>query len=227
MQISTSHCTKLAELARAIERKIRVVVAIVRSDAMSAYPGERLALFIDGPQLYRAQAARGVQIDFRRFLDHWRDRGRLVHARFYAPNDPEWRPLRDWLSYNGFIVCPDPGAGALAHAAARTDMAVQLAADALDLGAHVDHIILVSGNAQFCALAHELKARGNRVSVLSTLHGLAADKLRRSADHFLDLADLPSSIVLQPKTPSPADKTEASDAIEAAPLAQEKCRGAE
>src|SRR5262249_33143491 len=116
MQISTSHCTKLAELARAIERKIRMVVAIVRSDAMSAYPGERLALFIDGPQLSRAQAARGVQIDFRRFLDHWRDRGRLVHARFYAPNDPEWRPLRDWLSYNGFIVCPDPGAGALAHA---------------------------------------------------------------------------------------------------------------
>ena len=47
------------------------------------YENERVALFIDGANLYSAARALGFDIDYRRLLKVFREKGRMVR-------DPEW-----------------------------------------------------------------------------------------------------------------------------------------
>ena len=48
------------------------------------YENERVALFIDGANLYSAARALGFDIDYRRLLNVFRDKGRLVRAYYYS-----------------------------------------------------------------------------------------------------------------------------------------------
>ena len=51
---------------------------------MMFYPQERLALFIDGANLYSAARSLGFDIDYRRLLKVFREKGRLVRAYYYT-----------------------------------------------------------------------------------------------------------------------------------------------
>ena len=69
----------------------------------------KLALFIDGANLYSTARALGFDIDFKKLLAVFAERGRLLRAFYYTPmfEDQEGsstRPLIDWLSYNGHDV---------------------------------------------------------------------------------------------------------------------------
>src|SRR5580765_6550744 len=73
---------------------------------MHFYPNERLALFIDGANLYATAKALGFDIDYKRLLALFRTKGQLVRALYYTAlaEDQEYssiRPLVDWLDYNG------------------------------------------------------------------------------------------------------------------------------
>src|ERR1700739_4639667 len=75
---------------------------------MSVSP-HRIALFIDGPNFYATAKALGLDVDYKRVLNAFDDRGTLVRAFYYAIliEDQEYssiRPLVDWLDYNGFTV---------------------------------------------------------------------------------------------------------------------------
>ena len=70
---------------------------------------ERLAVFIDGANLYAAARALGFDIDYRKLLNVFRDRGRLIRAYYYTAliEDQEYSPIRplvDWLDYNGYTM---------------------------------------------------------------------------------------------------------------------------
>ena len=51
---------------------------------MVSYPDERIALFIDGANLYSAARSLGFDIDYKRLLDHFAGRGRMVRAFYYT-----------------------------------------------------------------------------------------------------------------------------------------------
>ncbi len=51
---------------------------------MTFYPTDRLALFIDGPNLHAAAKTLGFDIDFKRLLDEFRKRGLLTRALYYT-----------------------------------------------------------------------------------------------------------------------------------------------
>src|SRR5262244_2070364 len=77
------------------------------------YENERVALFIDGANLYSAARALGFDIDYRRLLKVFREKGRLVRAYYYTAlvEDQEYSPIRplvDWLDYNGFSLVTKP-----------------------------------------------------------------------------------------------------------------------
>jgi uncharacterized LabA/DUF88 family protein len=62
----------------------------------------RMALFIDGSNLYMTAKAMGFDIDFRRLLKEFQSRAMIVRALYYSPiiEDQEYssiRPLIDWL----------------------------------------------------------------------------------------------------------------------------------
>jgi uncharacterized LabA/DUF88 family protein len=69
----------------------------------------RIALFIDGANLYATAKALGFDIYFKRLLTDFQNRGTAVRAFYYAVivEDQEHsniRPLIIWLDYNGFTV---------------------------------------------------------------------------------------------------------------------------
>ena len=70
---------------------------------------EKMALFIDGANLYATAKSLGFDIDYKRLLREFQSRGYLLRAFYYTAviEDQEYssiRPLIDWLDYNGYSV---------------------------------------------------------------------------------------------------------------------------
>ena len=73
------------------------------------------------------------------------------------------------------------------------NMDMELALDMLKLAPHIDHAYLFSGDGDFCLLLQEVQNLGVKVTVVSSTHtypAMAADSLRRKADHFIELEDI-------------------------------------
>jgi uncharacterized LabA/DUF88 family protein len=168
---------------------------------MNFYPSERIALFIDGANLYATAKALGFDIDYKRLLNLFRTKGRLLRALYYTAlaDDQEYssiRPLIDWLDYNGYTMVTKPTkefTDASGRRKIKGNMDIELTVDAMELAEHLDHIILFSGDGDFRTLVEALQHRGKRVSVVSTMNTqppMVSDELRRQADQFVDLADM-------------------------------------
>ena len=48
------------------------------------YPQERIGLFIDGSNLYAAARSLSFDIDYKRLLDAFTEKGRLIRAFYYT-----------------------------------------------------------------------------------------------------------------------------------------------
>ena len=164
-------------------------------------PSARTALFIDGANLYATARALGFDIDYRRLLREFQDRGTLLRAFYYTAivEDQEYtsiRPLVDWLDYNGYTVVTKPTkefVDAVGRRKVKSNMSVELAVNAMELAEHIDAMVLFSGDGDYRPLLKAMQRRGVHVTVVSTLAtqpAMVADELRRQADAFLDLADL-------------------------------------
>ena len=178
---------------------------------MHFYPNERIALFIDGANLYATAKSLGFDIDYKRLLTHFRSKGQLVRALYYTAlaEDQEYssiRPLIDWLDYNGFTMVTKPTkefTDASGRRKVKGNMDIELAVDAMRLAQSLDHVVLFSGDGDFRSLVAALQQMGKRVSVVSTLQTqppMVADELRRQADQFVDIADLEQLICRDPAT---------------------------
>jgi uncharacterized LabA/DUF88 family protein len=169
---------------------------------MHFYPNERIGLFLDGANLFACLRALGFMIDYKRMLAAFGQTGRLVRAVYYLvlTEDQSARPFAGWLQYNGFTVVTKTAkeyTDELGRRKIRGNLDVELAVDALRLGESFDHIVLFSGDSDYCRLVAALQRKGRRVSVVSTMRTqppMAADELRRQADQFIELADLKSLI---------------------------------
>ena len=172
---------------------------------MSSYSQERIGLFIDGANLYAAARALGIDMDYKRLLDEFASRGRLIRAFYYTAmiEDQEYSPIRplvDWLDYNGYTMVTKPTkefTDASGRRKIKGNMDVELAIDMLEMADHLDHVVLFSGDGDFRRLVEAIQRRGVRVTVVSTLQSqppMVADELRRQADCFIDLYDLEPKI---------------------------------
>ncbi len=176
---------------------------------MHFYAGEKLALFIDGANLYASAKALAFDIDFKRLLGFFRQKGNLIRACYYTAlfEDQEYssiRPLIDWLDYNGYTMVTKPTKEFTDFSGRRKtkgNMDIELAVDAMSLAKTLDHIILFSGDGDFTCLVAALQKKGKRVSIVSTRKTqppMVADELRRQADQFIDLVDLEQLICRDP-----------------------------
>ncbi len=172
---------------------------------MHFYQTERIAIFVDGANLYATAKALGFDVDYKKLLGLFRSKGQLVRALYYTAlaEDQEYssiRPLVDWLDYNGFTMVTKPTkefTDSLGRRKIKGNMDIELTVDAMRMADVVDHIVLFTGDGDFRALVAALQLKGKRVSVISTLQtqpAMVADELRRQADQFIDIADLEGSI---------------------------------
>src|SRR6266849_6603193 len=173
---------------------------------MIFYPEERIAIFIDGANLYAAARGLGFDIDYKRLLDLFASKGRLMRAFYYTAliEDQEYSPLRplvDWLDYNGYTMVTKPTkeyTDAMGRRKIKGNMDIELAIDMLDMAQYLDHIVLFSGDGDFRRLVEAVQRKGVRVTVVSTVRSsppMVADELRRQADIFLELQELAPSIM--------------------------------
>lgn len=168
---------------------------------MLFYPEERLALFIDGANLYATARALDMEIDYKSLRAHFSKKGRLLRAFYYTAilEDQEYSPLRpliDWLDYNGFTLVTKPVKEFTDEQGRRKikgNMDIEIAVDMLNISDQLDHVVLFSGDGDFRRLLEAIQRRGVRATVVSsnrTQPSMIADELRRQADQFLDLENM-------------------------------------
>ena len=178
-------------------------------------PREKIALFIDGANLYATSRALGFDIDYRKLLSSFQKRGYLLRAYYYTAlvEDQEYssiRPLIDWLDYNGFKVVTKPAkefTDSTGRRKIKGNMDIELTVDALEIADVVDHYVIFSGDGDFRTLVEALQRRGRKVSIVSTMASqppMISDDLRRQADSFIELQDMAPSIM---RNHHPRDET--------------------
>lgn len=160
---------------------------------MRFYPHERIGLFVDGPNLWETAKAMGLDIDYHRLQVVFADQATLICSHYFTPLDDRQedftplRPLVDWLEYNGWSVTTR-----------NKDTDVDLAVMMMEVAGTLEHLVLFSGDSDFCSLVIALQRLGKRVTVVSGLKN-CSDELRRIASFFVDLEDLRAGIARPPR----------------------------
>ncbi|MEC9345323.1 MAG: NYN domain-containing protein [Pseudomonadota bacterium] len=183
------------------------------------YPAEKIALFIDGANLYAAARAMNFDIDYRKLRALFAKQAKLVRAFYYTAliEDQEYSPLRplvDWLDYNGFTMVTKPAkefVGADGRRKVKGNMDIELAIDMMEMAEFIDHAILFSGDGDFRSLLEAVQRKGIRCTVVSTIRvqpPMIADELRRQADRFIDLQVLQPLIAREGIVRSPSPRRE-------------------
>lgn len=167
---------------------------------------EKIALFIDGANLYAAARALGFDIDYKRLLSVLGENARVIRAFYYTAliEDQEYSPIRplvDWLDYNGYTMVTKPTkefTDSYGRRKIKGNMDIELAIDVMEMASIIDHVVLFSGDGDFRRLIEAVQRKGVRVTVVSTVKSsppMVADELRRQADHFVEMTDLTEEIV--------------------------------
>jgi len=190
------------------------------------YRDERLALFIDGSNLYAAARALGFDIDYKLLRSEFVRRGKLVREFYYTAqlDEQEYSPIRplvDWLDYNGFTMVTKPAkefTDSMGRRKIKGNMDIELAVQAMEMADKIDHMVLFSGDGDFRPLVEGVQRKGVRVSVVSTIRSqppMIADDLRRQADNFIELDEL-RDVIGRPPRPVRRDETDAAEDTDAA-----------
>ncbi len=168
---------------------------------MKFYPDERVAVFIDGANLYSAARGLMFDIDYKKLLEFFQSKCRLIRATYYTAllDDQEYSPIRplvDWLDYNGYSMVTKPAkefTDSMGRRKIKGNVDIELAVDMMEMSSRIDHAVLFSGDGDFRSLVEAVQRRGVRVTVVSTMRSptpMVADELRRQADTFIDLMDM-------------------------------------
>lgn len=187
---------------------------------------ERLAVFIDGANLYAASRSLGFDVDYKSLHAFFRLRAYVVRMFYYTAvleteDYTPLKPLVDWLGYNGYTVVTKPAkefTDSTGRRRVKGNMDIELAIDMLEMAPHVNHIVLFSGDGDFRRLIEAVQRKGVRVSVVSTIKTqpvLIADELRRQADQFIELADIMGEFtrrIVPPREPGAAREGERATA---------------
>src|SRR5262249_15327442 len=170
---------------------------------------DKIAIFVDGANLNATARTLGFDVDYKRLLREFQDRGSVIRAFYYiAINETQEylsiRPLLDWLDYNGYTVVTKAAKEFVDPSGRRRmkgSMDIELAVDAMEIARNIDRMILFSGDGDFRSLVEAVQRRGVHVPVISTVATqppMIADELRRQTDVFTDLVELQSRLGRDP-----------------------------
>jgi uncharacterized LabA/DUF88 family protein len=155
----------------------------------------RVALFIDGGNLYHAAKKLGFKVDFLRLREFLVPSNVLLYrAYYYSAYDPTQgfiMKILDFLRHNDFVVVTKQVKKFSAEMKGNLD--VDLVIDMMTTLDHYDIGVLLSGDGDFTRLVQELQKNGKKIQVVSTektIPSLLAQELKDQADEFIELADI-------------------------------------
>lgn len=156
----------------------------------------RIALFIDGANVYAAAKRLGWNFDHRKILDFFGSQGILHNAFYYTavpmPMDDKQKRFIDALTYMGYTVRTRPLREATdenGNPYRRASLDIELVTDLLSTAAHYDVAILLTGDGDFERPVEVLRARGKKI-VVASIPEMTSYELRNAADTYIDFKDI-------------------------------------
>ncbi len=155
----------------------------------------RVAIFVDGSNLFYAALQLGIEIDYTKLLCHLTTNARLLRAFFYTGVDrtnEKQQGFLLWMRRNGYRVITKDLIQ-LPDGSKKANLDVEIAVDMLTLANHIDTAILVSGDGDLAYAVNAIAYRGVRVAVVS-LRSMTSDSLINVADYYVDLDTIKENI---------------------------------
>ena len=155
----------------------------------------RVAIFIDGSNLFHASLQLSIEIDYAKLLCCLTKNARLLRAFFYTgvdrTNDKQQGFLL-WMRRNGYrVVTKD--LVQLPDGSKKANLDVDIAVDMINLAPYYDTAVLASGDGDLAYAVNALSYQGVRVEVVS-VRSMTSDSLIDVADCFIDLDSIKQHI---------------------------------
>lgn len=175
---------------------------ITESSTINGLNRGRVAIFIDGVNLFHAALQLGIEIDYLKLLCRLTSGSRLLRAFFYTVVDARQNPTRPkanekqqgflfWMRRNGYRVVTKEVQ--LTDNCKKPNLNVEIAVDMITLAPYYDTAILVSGDGALAYAVDAVTSKGGRVEVVS-LRTMTSDSLIDVADYFIDLDSIKQEI---------------------------------
>lgn len=151
----------------------------------------RVAVFIDGNNLFHAARFHTIDIDYNKLLRILLGDGRLLRAFFYTGVDAGAERQQGfllWMRRNGFRVVQKE-LKTFYDGTRKANLDVEIAVDMLSLAGRYDTAVLVSGDEDFVYAINAVAYKGCRVEVAG-FRSNTAPRLIDVADFFIDLGDI-------------------------------------
>lgn len=151
----------------------------------------RVAVFIDGNNLFHAARFHNIDIDYNKLLRVLLGDGRLLRAFFYTGVDvgaERQQGFLLWMRRNGFRVIQKE-LKTFYDGTRKANLDVEIAVDMLSLAGRYDTAVLVSGDEDFVYAVNAVAYKGCRVEVAG-FRSNTAPKLIDVADFFIDLGEI-------------------------------------
>jgi uncharacterized LabA/DUF88 family protein len=148
----------------------------------------KLAIFIDGNNLFHAARAAGVEIDYAKFLNFLQGDSSLLRAFFYTGVDEKAERQQGfllWMRRNGYRVV-EKELKTYADGTKKANLDVEIAVDMLSLVDKYDTAVLVSGDEDFAYAINAIAYKGVRVE-LAGFRSNTSPRLIDVADQFIEL----------------------------------------
>jgi len=151
----------------------------------------RVAVFIDGNNLFHAARFHTIDIDYNKLLRVLLGDGRLLRAFFYTGVDAGAERQQGfllWMRRNGFRVVQKE-LKTFYDGTRKANLDVEIAVDMLSLAGRYDTAVLVSGDEDFVYAVNAVAYKGCRVEVAG-FRSNTAPRLIDVADFFIDLGEI-------------------------------------
>jgi Uncharacterized conserved protein len=151
----------------------------------------RVAVFIDGNNLFHAARFHNIDIDYNKLLRVLLGDGRLLRAFFYTGVDAGAERQQGfllWMRRNGFRVVQKE-LKTFYDGTRKANLDVEIAVDMLSLSGKYDTAVLVSGDEDFVYAVNAVAYKGCRVEVAG-FRSNTAPRLIDVADYFIDLGEI-------------------------------------
>lgn len=151
----------------------------------------RVAVFIDGNNLFHAARFHNIDIDYNKLLRVLLGDGRLLRAFFYTGVDvgaERQQGFLLWMRRNGFRVIQKE-LKTFYDGTRKANLDVEIAVDMLSLAGRYDTAVLVSGDEDFVYAVNAVAYKGCRVEIAG-FRSNTAPKLIDVADYFIDLGEI-------------------------------------
>ena len=148
----------------------------------------RVAIFIDGSNLFHTALQLGIEIDYTKLLCYLTREARLLRAFFYTGIDRHNEKQQGfllWMRRNGYRVVTKEIIQ-LPDGSRKSNQHVEIAVDMMNLSPYYDTAVLVSGDGELTYAVNAVAYKGARVEIVS-LRGMTNESLIDVADYFMDL----------------------------------------